>query len=64
MWIVFILIGVVLEILKANSILIIPIVVEYIVFGIGGFLFLVQIISWITARKQISKMQKKFNRRF
>ena len=64
MWIVFILIGVVLEILKANSILIIPIVAEYIVFGIGGFLFLVQIISWITAKKQISKMQKKFNRRF
>ena len=64
MWIVFILIGVVLEILKANSILIIPVVAEYIVFGIGGFLFLVQIISLITARYQISKMQKKFNRRF
>ena len=64
MWIVFILIGVVLEILKGNSILIIPVVAEYIVFGIGGFLFLVQIISWITARNQISKMQKRFNRRF
>lgn len=35
MWCVFIILGIVAEILKANAILVIPTIVEYILFGVG-----------------------------
>lgn len=62
MWIIFILLGIVAEVLKANAILVIPSIVEYILFGIGGLLLLIQIITWISARKQIKKVSKHFDR--
>lgn len=49
MWCVFIILGIVAEVLKVNAILVIPSVVEYILFGIGGLLLLIQIITWISA---------------
>ncbi len=62
MWFICIILGIVAEVLKANAILIIPSVVEYILFGIGGLLLLIQIISWISARKQMKNVSKRFNR--
>lgn len=62
MWIIFILLGIAAEVLKANAILVIPSIVEYILFGIGGLLLLIQIITWISARKQIKKVSKRFDR--
>ncbi len=62
MWFVCIILGIVAEVLKANEILIIPSIVEYILFGIGGLLLLIQIINWISARKQMKNVSKRFNR--
>lgn len=64
MWCVFIILGIVAEVLKANAILVIPSVVEYILFGVGGLLLLIQIITWNSARHQVSNMQKRFKNRF
>ncbi len=62
MWFVCIILGIVAEVLKANAIIIIPSIVEYILFGIGGLLLLIQIINWISARKQMKNVSKRFNR--
>ena len=62
MWFVCIILGIVAEVLKAKAILIIPSVVEYILFGIGGLFLLIQIINWISARKQMKNVSKRFNR--
>lgn len=62
MWIILILLGVVAEILKANAILVIPSIVEYILFGLGGFLLLIQIINMLFARKQFKEAKKRFDR--
>lgn len=42
MWCVFIILGIVAEVLKANAILVIPTIVEYILFGIGGLLLVLK----------------------
>ena len=60
MWCVFIILGIVAEVLKANVILVIPSIVEYVLFGIGGLLLLIQIISWISARHQVKNVTKRF----
>ena len=60
MWCVFIILGIVAEVLKANAILVIPSVVEYILFGVGGLLLLIQIITWISTRHQMKSMTKRF----
>lgn len=64
MWLILIIFGVVVEILKANAILVIPSIVEYILFGLGGLLLLIQIISYFTAKKQFDKMSKSFGKHF
>lgn len=64
MWIIFIILGVVLEILKANSILIIPVAIEYVVFGLGIFLLLIQIITYFVLGKHQNRMMKRFKDRF
>ena len=64
MWLILIILGVVAEILKANAILVIPSIVEYILFGLGGFLLLIQIITYFTAKKQFNKMSKSFGKHF
>lgn len=64
MWLILILLGIVAEILKANAILVIPNIVEYILFGLGGLLLLVQIANYFTARKQIKKGFKEFGKHF
>ena len=64
MWLILIILGVVAEILKANAILVIPSIVEYVLFGLGGFLLLIQIISYFTAKKQFNKMSKSFGKHF
>lgn len=64
MWLILIILGIIAEILKANAILIIPSIVEYILFGLGGFLLLIQIISYFTAKKQFNKMSKSFGKHF
>jgi len=60
MYVIFILVGVVLEIIKANELLIVPNTAEYIVWGSGGVLLFVQIINWFSARKQIKDISRRF----
>lgn len=64
MWLILIILGIVAEILKTNAILVIPSIVEYILFGLGGLLLLIQIISYFTARKTIKKTQEHIRRQF
>lgn len=64
MWLILILLGVVAEILKANAILAVPSIVEYILFGLGGFLLLIQIINYFTVKKTIKKSFKGFGKHF
>lgn len=64
MWLILIILGIVAEVLKANAILVIPSIVEYILFGLGGLLLLIQIIAYFTAKKQFNKMSKSFGKHF
>ena len=60
MWCVFIILGIVAEILKANAILVIPTIVEYILFGVGGLLLVIKFIIYCSTEHQIKNMTKKF----
>lgn len=62
MWLILIILGVVAEVIKANEILIIPSIVEYVLFGLGGLLLLVQIINWRFAKKQFKEQKRRFDR--
>lgn len=62
MWLILIILGIVAEILKANAILVIPSIVEYILFGLGGLLFLIQIANWLFVKKQFKEQKKRFDR--
>lgn len=64
MWCVFIILGIVAEVLKANAILVIPTIVEYILFGIGGLLLALKFIVYCSTKRQMKNMTKKFNDRF
>ena len=64
MWCVFIILGIVAEILKANAILVIPTIVEYILFGVGGLLLVIKFIIYCSTKRQIKNMTKNFNDRF
>lgn len=60
MWCVFIILGIVAEVLKANAILVIPTIVEYILFGIGGLLLVLEFIVYCSTKRQIMNMTKNF----
>ena len=62
MWCVFIILGIVAEVLKANAILVIPTIVEYILFG--GLLLVLKFIVYCSTKRQIKNMTNKFNNRF
>lgn len=64
MWCVFIILGIVAGVLKANAILAIPIIVEYILFGIGGLLLVIKFIIYCSMKRQMKNMTKNFNDRF
>ena len=64
MWCVFIILGIVAEVLKANAILVIPTIVEHILFGIGGLLLVLKFIVYCSTKRQMKNMTKKFNDRF
>lgn len=64
MWLILTILGIVAEVLKANAILVIPSIVEYILFGLGGLLLLIQIVSYFTAKKQFNKISKSFGKHF
>lgn len=64
MWCVFIILGIVAEILKANAILVIPTIVEYILFAIGGLLLVLKFIVYCSTKRQMKNMTKNFNDRF
>lgn len=64
MWCVFIILGIVAEVLKANAILVIPTIVEYILFGIGGLLLVFKFIVYCSTNRQMKNMTKNFNDRF
>lgn len=58
MAILVILLGVALEIVKANGWFIVPDIAIYIVFGVGTSLVLITIGSWINAKKTIKKVSR------
>lgn len=62
MWLILIILGVVAEVIKANEILVIPNIVEYILFGLGGLLLIIQIINWRFAKKQFKEQKRRFDR--
>ena len=64
MWCVFIILGIVAEVLKANAILVIPTIVKYILFGIGGLLLVLKFIVYCSTKRQMKNMTKNFNDRF
>lgn len=58
--VVFILLGIGAEIVKANAWFIIPNYVSWICFGVAGVACLLKLVNYFTVRKQINKMNKKF----
>lgn len=58
--IVCILLGVALEIIKVNNWFIVPDVATYVVFGLGGFLTLINAITWIGAIRSVGRATKRF----
>lgn len=63
MWCVFIILGIIAEVLKANEILVIPTIVEYILFGVGGLLLVLKFIVYCSTKRQMKNMTKNFNDR-
>lgn len=59
--VIVILVGVALEIVKANAWFVVPDMAIYIVFGIGLILAVVSIVSGIVARKRFNSMSKRVN---
>lgn len=59
--VIVILVGVALEIVKANAWFIVPDMAIYIVFGIGLILAVVTIVSGIVAKKRFNSMSKRVN---
>ena len=59
--VIVILVGVALEIVKANTWFIVPDMAIYIVFGIGLILAVVTIVSGIVAKKRFNSMSKRVN---
>ena len=59
MWCVFIILGIVAEVLKANAILVIPTIVEYILFGIGGLLLVLKFIVYCSTKRQMKNTNRR-----
>nr|WP_024835481.1 hypothetical protein [Clostridium sp. 12(A)] len=60
--VIVILVGVALEIVKANAWFIVPDTAIYIVFGIGVALAIVSIVSSIIAKKRFNSTSERVNR--
>jgi hypothetical protein len=54
------LLGIGLEIVKANNILVIYDWIIYVCFGVAGVTFLGHVINYITVKKQVNKISKRF----
>lgn len=61
---ILIILGIACEIVKANAWFVIPEFVSYILFGLGGFMFVVNIVSFLIAKSHFNKASKKINKRF
>lgn len=59
--VIVILVGVALEIVKANAWFIVPDMAVYIVFGISAILLMGSIVSGIAAKKRFNSMSKRVN---
>lgn len=57
---VMLLLGIGLEIVKANNILVIYDWIIYVCFGVAGVTFLGHVINYITVKKQVNKISKRF----
>ena len=62
--VILILLGIACEIVKANAWFVIPEFVSYILFGIGGLVFVVNTISFLIAKSHFNKTSREINRRF
>lgn len=62
--VVLILLGIVCEIVKANAWFVIPEFISYILFGLGGIILVINIISALTAKSRFNKASREINKRF
>ncbi|WP_143322952.1 hypothetical protein [Clostridium sp. HBUAS56010] len=62
MGIVCILLGVALEVVKANGWFYVPNVAQYVVFGLGALLTLINIVKWFGVRKISNRITNTSNR--
>lgn len=60
--IILILLGVACEVVKANAWIVLPDFVSYILFGLGGVIFLINIINYFSTKRQINKIDERFKR--
>ncbi len=60
--VILILVGVALEIVKANAWFIVPDLAIYLVFGAGVVLAIVSFVSGIAAKRRFDSMSKRVNR--
>ncbi len=60
--VIVILVGVALEIVKANSWFIVPDMAIYIVFGIGVALSIVSIVNGVAAKRRFNSISERVNR--
>lgn len=61
--VVLILLGVACEIVKVNAWFIIPEFVSYILFGLGGLMFITNIIGSLIAKRHFNKASSEINKR-
>lgn len=64
MGILFIILGIITEVVKANAWFIIPNFVSYILFGLGGVCILIQVITYFSTKKKFNSMSKDMRNRF
>lgn len=62
--IILILLGVGCEVVKANAWFVIPEYVSYILFGLGGLMFMVNIINFLIAKSHFNKVSSRINKKF
>lgn len=58
--IILIILGIGTEIVMANEWFVIPYYVPYILFGIGGVLLFINLITYFTAKRTFNKINKRF----
>lgn len=61
---ILIILGIVAEVVKANQWFVIPSIVSYLLFGIGGLIVIIGWINYFVISKKVNKEFNKFDRRW